>query len=244
MILAILALVTATYRPAAPTVGDPIAIDFPAPVVLDASRDYEVVSQQGRRVVVRTFAPRPFALSGTIGTTRFRNLIVPVVSVIKPNDDRKPAPLVAPRAAAYPRAPFLYIALAALCALAVWLLVWRRSRRAVAAPEEPALPADERFRRAIAALRANPSRPKRWALLADETRALLAATRPHLGSDLTTSELLPRVAGDERELVEAILRQGDLEKFSPAGAAPRDFDALAARALELIPKPLEEERAA
>src|SRR5207253_3066822 len=34
-------LFTATFRPAAPTVGDPIAIDFPAPVVLDKAPDYE-----------------------------------------------------------------------------------------------------------------------------------------------------------------------------------------------------------
>jgi hypothetical protein len=34
-------------------------------------------------------------------------------------------------------------------------------------------------------------------------------------------------------LVETILRQGDLEKFSPWGAAPADFDAVANEALQI-----------
>jgi hypothetical protein len=41
--------------------------------------------------------------------------------------------------------------------------------------------------------------------------------------------------------VATILRQGDLEKFSPWGARPSDFDPVAAEALELIPAaPIEE----
>ena len=78
----LLAAVTATFQPARPTVGDRIVIEFRAPVVLDASQDYELVQQDGNFVVVRTFRPRPFALSGTIGNVRFRGLIVPVASVL------------------------------------------------------------------------------------------------------------------------------------------------------------------
>ncbi|MBV8520112.1 MAG: hypothetical protein JO197_22150 [Acidobacteria bacterium] len=236
MILPVLALaITATFQPAAPTVGDPIAIHFDGPVTLDASPAYEIVSQRGADVVVRTFDPKPFALSGVVRGVHFRNLVVPMHSVLKPNDDRKPAPLAPPRATAYPRLPFVAIAIAALCALGVWLLVWRRAKQTMAATV-PALPPDERFRRAIDALRAHPFEPLRWSRLADETRVFLAATRAGLGRELTTSELLPRL-GDERDAVAMILRQGDLEKFSTSGAEERDFDAVAADALALIPPP-------
>jgi hypothetical protein len=233
MILAVLALVSATFQPPAPKVGDLITVEFTAPVTLDASPEYEVVSRSGNRVVVRTFQPKPFALSGVTGNVRFRNLKVPVQSVLAPNDQLKPAPLVPPREVPYPRAPFIAIAIAALCALAAWLLVWRRSKKAAAVlPPQPLLAPEERFRRAVLALRENPSQAKRWAKLADETRAYLAATRPQLRSDLTTTELMPRLREDDRIVVD-ILRQGDREKFSPWGAEPKDFDEVADRALEL-----------
>ena len=229
MILAILAVVTATFQPATPTVGDPIAIEFATPVVLDASKDYEIVAREGKRVVVRTFAPRPFSMSGTAGAVRFRNLVVPVRSVLKPNDDLKPAPLVPPQGVTYPRKPFLAIGISALCALAAWAAVWRFFRKPVGVPVVSELPAEERFRRAVAVAKTH---PERWAALADATRAYLAATRPRLGPDLTTAELLPRLQ-EEQGIVSGILRQGDLEKFSVEGAEPDDFDRVAQRALEL-----------
>ena len=57
MILAILAVVTATIQPASPAVGDLITIQFSQTVKIEASPDYEIVSQSGKRAVVRTFAP-------------------------------------------------------------------------------------------------------------------------------------------------------------------------------------------
>jgi hypothetical protein len=229
MILAFLAAVTISFQPPAPTVGDRIVIDFQAPVVLDASKDYEVIEQQGRRAVVRTFVPKPFALSGTMGSVRFRNLVVPVKSVLEPNDDLKPAPLRPPQPVPYPRAPFVAIGIAALCAIAAWAAVWWLVRRSVPVPAAPPVPIDERFRRAVFAAK---TQPERWAALADATRAYLAATRPQYGSDLTTTELVARLREEER-IVQAILRQGDLEKFSLSGAEPEDFDAVAERALRL-----------
>jgi len=228
----VLALVTATFSPPAPTVGDPIAITFAAPVKLDRSPSYEVVSQRGSRVVVRTFIPRPFALSGVTGGVRFRNLVVPVRSVLKKNDDMKPAPLTPPRAAPYPRAPSMAIAIAALLAIAAWVLAWRLAQRAVRIIVPP-IPASERYRRAVLALREDPRRAHRWAALADATRAYLAESRANLGSDLTTTELVPRLPDHDR-VVADILRQGDMEKFSRHGAPPRDFDEVAARALLLV----------
>jgi hypothetical protein len=234
MILAVLAVVTATFQPPAPKVGDLITIEFAAPVTLDASPAYEVVSRNGNRVVVRTFVPKPFALSGVTGDVRFRNLQVPVQSALAPDDQLAPAPLVPPREVAYPHAPFIAIAIAALCAIAAWLAVWLRSQKTAAAvAAQPALAPEERFRRAVLALRQDPSQAKRWAKLADETRAYLAATRPQLRTDLTTTELVPRLQEHDRIVVD-ILRQGDREKFSPWGAEPKDFDEVADRALELV----------
>jgi hypothetical protein len=225
----ILAAVVVTFQPAAPTVGDRITVQFDGPVRLEKSRQYEIVEQQGGRVVVRTFSPKPFALAGKIGDKTFRNLQIPVKSVLEPDDDLKPAPLRPPQPVPYPRAPFAAIAAAAACAIGAWAGVWWLARRKTPAIAMPPIPADERFRRAVGAAKAQ---PERWAALADATRSFLAETRPQLGSDLTTTELLPRLREEER-IVREILRQGDLEKFSIDGAEPENFDDVAQRALEL-----------
>ena len=234
MILAILAVVTATLQPAKPAVGDVIRVEFARPVQLDASKDFEIVSQQGNVVLMRTFLPKPFVLSGTTNGIRFTNLIVPVRSVLQPNDPLTPAPLAPPREVPYPRAPFIAIAIAAATAIAAWAAVWWRSRkRAEAIAPDPVLAPEERFRRAVLALRENPSEQLRWAKLADETRLFLASTRSNLRSDLTTTELLPKLKEQEWVVVD-ILRLGDREKFSPWGAEPRNFEEVAEQALELV----------
>ena len=229
MILALLLAVTATFSPSQPTVGDPITLRFDEAVVLDKSQEYEILEQKGRVVVVRTFRPKPFSVSGTIGGARFSGVIVPVKSVLKPNDDLKPAPLTPPQPLPYPRRPFIAIGATALAAAGLWLAVWKLAKKALEVPVIPELPADERFRRAVAIAR---TQPERWAALADATRAYLSSTRPRLSNDLTTTELVPRLQEDER-FVSEILRQGDLEKFSLEGAKPEDFDTVAQRALEL-----------
>lgn len=228
----VLAAVTATIHPAAPKVGDRITIEFPAPVVLDASPDYEVVSRKGKQVVVRTFAPKPFVVSGTIGSVHFTNLVVPVKSVLAPNDPMTPAPLAPPVKVPYPRAPFIAIAIAAFAAIAMWAAVWWRAKQA-SAPAVVTSPqsAEERFRHAVLALRRNRAHPRRWAALADETRAFLAATR-HLGTELTTTELVPHLAEQDR-IVADILHHGDFEKFAPGGEPNAAFDEVADRAIAL-----------
>lgn len=238
----LLAAVTVTYHPVAPAVGDLITIDFPAPVRLEPSESFEVVGQQGQRVVVRTFRPAPFVMHGVTGDVQFQNLVVPVRSVLDPNLPMTPAPLAPPREVPYEPDPFYAIAAAALTAALVWFLVWRRSR-VRSAHAEPQLSAEERFVRAVAALRGS-SRDKRWAALADETRRFLAATRPHLGAELTTRELVPRLR-DREQIVATILRQGDLEKFSTGGADPLPFEEFAAEVLDLtVPEAEETEVAA
>lgn len=218
----VLAIATATIRPAAPTVGDLITIDLGQPVIVQPSPSYEIVAQHGKRVVVRTFEPKPFLLRGP-------NFVVPVRSVLKEKDTLQPAPLQPPRLGGAPKLPLVLIAIAGLFAVLVWAAVLLRARTA-----EPVIvpmaPPDLRFRETVVALRNDPRGRKRWAALADATRAYLAATRPHLGPELTTRELLAR---QPEPVVGEILTQGDLEKFSPWGAEPVDFDAVAARALEL-----------
>ncbi len=241
--LAALLLVTATFHPAHPTVGDRITVDFPRSVVLDRSPAYEIVSQHGSRAVVRTFEPKPFALSGTTEGIRFRNLVVPVRSVLAPGDAMQPAPLKPPQRLPMPRAPFAAIGVAALVAAAAWaglLVLHRRELRR--ARGVPVIPPAERFRTGVTSLmERQPAQP--WASLADLTRIYLDGRG--FGADLTTSELLAFLGG--HELVAEILRRGDLEKFSPWGAPPGDFSALAQRALtipdEFEPAPVAEEAA-
>jgi len=228
----ILLLVTATFRPPAPTVGDLITIRFAQPVHLDPSPQFEIVSQRGNTAVVRTFEPRPFAISGRTGDVLFRNMIVPVHSVLKPRDNLAPAPLKPPRREPYPRLPFVLIGAAALLAIAAWTAVVLLARRAaIAAAPKPALPPDQRFRLAVAAART-------WAQLADAVREYIGATTK------TTSEILglgpAGSPASHQELLAEILRQGDLEKFSPWGARPGDLGALKRRALELIAEPEQE----
>lgn len=217
---------TATIHPAAPTVGDPIAIDFPAPVALDKSAAYDVVSQRGAHVVVRTFDAKPFAMSGRMGDVAFTNLVVPVRSVLKEKDAMTPAPLIAPRAEAFPVSVMIAIAvLVALIAIVVTALLRRRTTPAAVVPE---IPPAERFRATVMALRSEADTPERWAKLADALREYLAATGG-AGRELTTAEVLARM---KEPVVADVLRHGDREKFSPWGTEG-DFDVVAENVLRL-----------
>jgi len=222
----ILLLVTATFRPPAPTVGDLITIDFQAPVRLETSSQYEILSQRGRRVVIRTFEPRPFSISGRVGgDVLFRNMVVPVHSVLKPRDSLAPAPLKPPKQEAYPWMPFVLIGVAALLAIGAWTAVMMLARRAEAVRKpKPSIPPEVRFRNGVAAA-------KSWAQLADAVREYIGATT------LTTTEVLAR---NSSALLDEIVRQGDLEKFSPWGPRPGDLRELKRRALDLISEPSEE----
>ncbi|MGH9459500.1 MAG: hypothetical protein ACRD2J_17835, partial [Thermoanaerobaculia bacterium] len=70
------------------------------------------------------------------------------------------------------------------------------------------------------------------------TRRFLSRVDPALTLDLTSRELRRELARrglrvDLRETIDAVLRFGDLEKFSPAGARGADRDALIAGARQL-----------
>lgn len=223
-------LVTSSIHPPQATVGDPITLQFSAPVTLDPSTTYEVLARRGNTIVVRTFQPQPFVVSGHAGDETVR-IEVPVRSVLRPKDDLKPAPLKPPAPDPAPRLPWIAIGIASLLALAGWVAVVLLARRHSGVEAVIVAPAD-RYRTAVAALRSKPRESMRWARLADATRVYLASVDPRFGSDLTTSEILEQ-ARDSRVLRE-ILRQGDLEKFSPWGPEPADFDAVAERASEII----------
>jgi hypothetical protein len=106
---------------------------------------------------VRTFEPRAFSLSGTTGNIRFRNLRIPVTSVLKQGDDLTPAPLAPPRPADIAWLQWIAIAVVALLVILVAIVLWRRlpGRKPVAAPA-PLLTAADRFRAAVIALRDDP----------------------------------------------------------------------------------------
>ena len=225
MITPLILLAVITFTPQRPTVGDPITVNLPPATTVQPSSDYEIVARRGDTIVVRSFEPKTFTLHTSDG-----EVMIPVASVLEKGDMLEPAPLKPPRAEPYPRLPFIAIGIAALIAIAAWALVfWLARRRRVAQPEIVLDPAE--------AMRG----ARDWAELADATRRYLASTDPRLGLELTTRELL---AIWNEPLIAEILRQGDLQKFSPWGAAPGDFDALARRALALIPEPAAEERAA
>jgi hypothetical protein len=234
-------MISATFHPAKPTVGDPISIDFPQPVTLDASRGFEVLSHTPRHYVIRTFEPKPLALSGVAGDVRFRNLILPVRSVLGPKDAQAPSPLKPPHPLPSPMLPLILIVAAAVASIATWVAVWWRARRKRLVPQV-VLAAAEQFRVAVDRARTS---PQRWAAFADAVRAYLA--QRSYGAELTTSQLVPLLP-QEHELIADILRRGDYEKFSPWGALDGDFDALVARAPLIVeayePRPVEEERAA
>jgi hypothetical protein len=234
-------MISATFHPAKPTIGDAISIDFPQPVTLDATRDFEVLSHTQKHYVIRTFEPKPLALSGVAGDVRFRNLIVPLRSVLGPKDAQAPSPLKPPHPLPSPMLPLILIAAAALAAIAAWVFVWWRARLKREVPQVVLAPA-EQFRVALDSAR---TARQPWAALADAVRIYLA--HRGYGAELTTSQLVPLLP-HEHELIADILRRGDYEKFSPWGALEGDFDAVAARTPAIVesyePRPVEEEQAA
>lgn len=234
-------MISATFHPAKPAVGDLISIDFPQRVTLDKSPSFEVVLHTPQHYVIRTFEPKPIALSGVAGEVRFRNLVVPVRSVLGPKDAQQPSPLKPPHPLPSPELPLILIGAALLAAIGAWVAVWFLARRRRPVSRIVLTPAEE-FRASVEKARTS---KQRWAMLADAVRGYVA--QRGYGAELTTSQLLPLLP-HEHELIAEILRHGDYEKFSPWGSPDGDFDALAARTPAIVdayePPPPEEEKAA
>jgi hypothetical protein len=240
----------ATHTPASPTVGDRVAIRFDIArdesVVLDPSPDYEVVSRSRDAVVLRAFKPQPLALSGRItgphGAVTFRRLILPMRSVLRKADDRKPAPLVPPMVVPTPQRVWIALAIAAALALLTWGVLYRVTRQRSAPVIAPPLAPEEELHLAVAAIRLQ--RRLRWAALADATRRYLSRCAPaSLGSELTTRELLRHLPSVSRSpewqsLVGTIVTEGDLDKFSPWGASS-DVGSILDETVRLLPQPFQ-----
>src|SRR6266702_1890431 len=122
MLALLLLTAITTFQPARPTVGDPITIDFAATTAVDPSPDYEVLSRNGRQVVIRTFVPHTIAVTGKTADGPV-SVMIPIHSVLKPDDKLEPAPLKPPKAEPWPRLPFVAIGIAALAAIAAWTAV-------------------------------------------------------------------------------------------------------------------------
>jgi hypothetical protein len=232
--------VTITFRPVEPTVGDLVTVEAKqanGPIVLDPSPQFEEVSRRPGEVVIRSFEPKALTLSGTAGDERFSGVVIPMKSVLKKGDAMEPAPLAPPQTIPYPRGPFVAIGATALAAILAWLGVFALARRlARKSAPVPVLTPLERFHADVAAANGH------WAALADATRQYLAGHG--YGAELTTRELLAVLPDDIRAIAVDVLREGDLDKFSPWGSSSPDFNTTASRALTLAdllePKPEEE----
>jgi len=248
LLLLLVGALRATHTPAAPTVGDRVAVHFEIAgderVMLDRSAEYEVISSSRDGAVVRTFKPQPVVLSGRVtgprGGLAFRRLILPMHSVLRKGDDGKPAPLTPPVAIPPPITAWIALAVAAAVAVAAWIVLYRMARQpAIPAMAPPPAP-DEELRAAVAAIRRESS--LRWAALADATRHYLARMVPlQLGHELTTRQLLAQLPSvstlsEWQALVRQIVVEGDLDKFSPWGASA-EIESILAETLRVLPSP-------
>lgn len=230
----LLLLLITTFHPARPTIGDPITIQFAAPTTVDPSPEYEVISHSANSVVIRTFVPHTITVVGRSADGPV-SVMLPIHSVLKADDKLEPAPLKPPQTEPWPRLPFVAIAIAVLAAIAAWIALILLARKPVARQRVVIIPAEE-LRARVIALQRDGRASMRWARLADAVRGYLAAVRSDFGAELTTSELLINIAKDKKDHVRdvaPILQQGDLEKFSPWGPRPENFDTAAASALEI-----------
>jgi hypothetical protein len=238
----------AHLSPAAPTVGDPISIRFEeeqAKITVAPSAEYEIVASGGSPAVIRAFRPGTIAVSGRVespgGSFGFRGLVVEIHSVLAEDDALEPAPYRPPQALPPNQVAWWAIGLASLAALLLWAAVFRAREAPRAARQEIArpgvAPAAEylaELRRARA-LELHPS----LVVIGGAVRRFLARVHPSWGADLTSRELRRelkrhRVREDLVATVDEVLREADLEKFSPWGAPEIDREELIANAERLV----------
>lgn len=234
------------YEPAAPTVGDPVRIEYQivpgARIVPDVSSAYEIVSADGSTMIVRSFRPGPLTVAGSVerdGGIRepFRGPTIEVRSVLAEDDELQPAPLKPPVAPPAEKFPSVAIACAAGAALLAWagVLLWK-----VKDGPDTSLPPglEQTFRARLSALRLRPFEQEAVAEVAELTREFLARHDPAYARELTSTELISRLreSPDFRFAgpVTDVLREGDLAKFSPWGSHYDGMGPLVDRAEELL----------
>jgi hypothetical protein len=237
-VLLFLSTLNVEYRPAQPRVGDPVRVTFSVGggdrIEIAPDETYEIVSATPSSVTVRSFRPGPFTLRGAVirGTEResFRGPEIRVGTVLGPQDDLKPAPLVPPKP--LPASPYASRAVwgAAVFAALSWLALFALMRRRPA-PSEGAALAEFDYGEVVRRLRGRLLTQAEIAILSDATRRHLA-----LGMELTTTELLDALRSNQPAVAAAreILCEGDLAKFSPWGSSTAGSDRLTSVAERLV----------
>ena len=216
--------------PATPTVGDLITLQFPLPadhvLTLDPSEEYELVEIDGTRAVIRSFRPGPLTVVARTAREgeepRAYSAQIEIASVLAPNDSLEPAPLAPAQPLPGERLPWLVIGGAGVAAAMAWIALLLAVRRRGEERPVAELPPDEAFERELARIRALHDPAAQWIALGEATRSFFARTRPELGRELTSREMVEvmharRVDGTTATQVERVLRSADRTKFSTLG---------------------------
>lgn len=234
--------------PKQPTVGDLITLKFDlAPdesLRLDHTDRYEVVSQLGGTVVIRSFQPGKFTVVGKIRSPkgeRTEKKDVTIASVLAPKDNLKPAPLEPPWPLPANHAATVALVIAAVAAVGAWAaVVWMARRMPVEeAPAVFSVSALEEFQRGLERVRRMPHGDARLIALSEITRSFLSRIEPPLGRELTTTEVADvlrarMVPEPTRATVREILDEGDFAKFSGWGGRDERFDDVASHASGVV----------
>ncbi|MBW3564701.1 MAG: hypothetical protein KY459_08250 [Acidobacteria bacterium] len=219
---------------AAPTVGEPFAIDYPIEPgarLLPApgqSPDWEVISQDGSHMVLRAFRPGDLELRFEIVDRfgRARSLVIPqTIQSVLAEGETDPAPLSGPVPPRIQPIGWILPAVATLAALLLWFPLLR-VRRGVA--KEGSRIRRRTFREELERIRALDQNADRYSELANALRALLSELDGNLGLELTSAEVIAqttlRMSRRYGHALAVVLRFGDREKFSGWGADPGRFD--------------------
>jgi hypothetical protein len=216
--------------PARPTVGDPITLTFPEAsgrVEIAPSEAYEIVRTEENRAVIRSFRPGPLEVAARLPAGE-REVAVPslgieIVSTLAEDDTLQPAPLRPPERLPANRDAWIALGAAGAAMILLWALVYlRRPREVAAVPARRRIAPSRELLRALEAAATLPPVESRIAI-GDATRNFLARVDEAWGRELTSRELRralrqARVHEDLRGVVDTILLEADLEKFSTHGA--------------------------
>jgi hypothetical protein len=215
--------------PARPTVGDPITLTFPGAtgrVELAQSEGYEIVRTEENRAVIRSFQPGPLEVAARLSAGE-REVLVPslgieIVSTLEEGDTLQPAPVRPPEPLPANRDAWIALGVAGAAMIVLWALVYLRRPRPISVPARPRVAPSRELLRALEAAAALPPVESRIAI-GDATRAFLSRVDQAWGRELTSRELRralrrARVREDLRGVVDTILLEADLEKFSTHGA--------------------------
>jgi hypothetical protein len=238
--------------PARPTVGDPITLTFPQAtgrVEIAQSEAYEIVRTEENRAVIRSFRTGPLEVAARFSDGE-KEVVVPslgieIVSTLEEGDTLQPAPVRPPEQLPANRGAWIALGVAGAAMIALWALVYMRRPRPVSVPVRARVPPSRELLRALEAAAALAPVESRIAI-GDATRNFLARVDRAWGRELTSRELRralrrARVHEELRGVVDTILLEADLEKFSTHGAPEIETRELVESARKLAALDREEE---